>query len=79
MTLAHAHAAFSQVWPAFALVAGLLLVGATAAREGLFAQAGALAARAPGGGTTLLASLLLLTAVVTAVLNLDTAVVFLTP
>jgi len=79
VTLAHAHEAFSQVWPAFALVAGLLLVGATAAREGLFANAGTLAARAPGGGTTLLASLLLLTAVVTAVLNLDTAVVFLTP
>lgn len=67
------------MWPAFALVAGLLLVGATAAREGLFAKAGTLAARAPGGGSTLLASLLLLTAVVTAVLNLDTAVVFLTP
>ena len=79
MTLAHAHEAFSQVWPAFALVAGLLLVGATAAREGLFAKAGTLAARAPGGGATLLASLLVLTAVVTAVLNLDTAVVFLTP
>ncbi|HEY2074252.1 MAG TPA: SLC13 family permease [Gaiellaceae bacterium] len=77
--LAHAHEAFSQVWPAFALVAGLLLVGATAAREGLFAEGGALAARVPGGGTALLASLLLLTAVVTAVLNLDTAVVFLTP
>jgi arsenical pump membrane protein len=79
VTLAHAHEAFSQVWPAFALVAGLLLVGAAAAREGLFAEAGALAARAPGGGTMLLTSLLLLTAVVTAVLNLDTAVVFLTP
>lgn len=79
MTWTHAHEAFSQAWPAFALVAGLLLVGATAAREGLFAELGALAARTPGGGTTLLASLLLVTAVVTAVLNLDTAVVFLTP
>jgi arsenical pump membrane protein len=77
--LHHAHQAFTQVWPAFALVAGLLLVGAAAAREGLFAEAGALAARAPGGGTTLLASMLFLTALVTAVLNLDTAVVFLTP
>jgi arsenical pump membrane protein len=38
-------AAFEQAWPAFALVAGLLLVGATAAREGLFAGAGALVAR----------------------------------
>ena len=79
MTTSHAHEAFSQAWPAFALVAGLLLVGATAARDGLFAAAGALAARAPGGGTALLASLLLVTAFVTAVLNLDTAVVFMTP
>src|SRR5213079_122704 len=74
-----AHAAFSQAWPAFALVAGLLLVGAAAAREGLFGELGAFAARTPGGGTALLTSLLLVTAVVTAVLNLDTAVVFLTP
>jgi len=79
VTLHHAHEAFSQAWPAFALVAGLLLVGATAAREGLFAEAGALVSRIPGSGTVLLASLLLFTAVVTAVLNLDTAVVFLTP
>lgn len=75
----HLHEAFSQSWPAFALVAGLLLVGAAAAREGLFAEAGALAARAPGGATALLAALLLVEAAVTAVLNLDTAVVFFTP
>jgi arsenical pump membrane protein len=79
VTLDHAHEAFSQAWPAFALVAGLLLIGATAAREGLFEEAGALAARVRGGGTVLLASLLLVTAAITAVLNLDTAVVFLTP
>jgi arsenical pump membrane protein len=79
VTWQHAHEAFSQAWPAFALVAGLLLIGAAAAREGLFTEAGALAARARGGGTVLLCELLLLTAVVTAVLNLDTAVVFLTP
>jgi arsenical pump membrane protein len=83
MELAHLtlslQAAFSQAWPAFALVAGLLLVGATAAREGVFAGAGAFAARAPGGALVLLASLLLLEAAVTAVLNLDTAVVFMTP
>jgi arsenical pump membrane protein len=79
VTWRHAHEAFSQAWPAFALVAGLLLIGATAAREGLFEEAGALAARVRGGGTVLLAALLLVTAVFTAVLNLDTAVVFLTP
>jgi arsenical pump membrane protein len=75
----HLHEAFSQAWPAFALVAGLLLVGAAAAREGIFAAAGALAARAPGGAFVLLALLLSLEALVTAVLNLDTAVVFMTP
>lgn len=79
MTWGHAHEAFSQAWPAFALVAGLLLIGATAAREGLFEETGALAARVRGGGTVLLTSLLLVTAAITAVLNLDTAVVFLTP
>ena len=73
------HEAFSQAWPAFALVAGLLLVGAAAASEGLFAAAGALVARAPGGATTLLVLLLLCEAAVTAILNLDTAVVFMTP
>jgi arsenical pump membrane protein len=72
-------AAFGQAWPAFALVAGLLLIGAAAAREGVFAAAGALVARSPGGAIPLLAGLLLVEAVVTAVLNLDTAVVFLTP
>jgi arsenical pump membrane protein len=70
---------FEQAWPAFALVAGLLLIGAAAAREGLFAAAGAFVARAPGGAFALLAGLLALEAVVTAVLNLDTAVVFMTP
>src|SRR6185437_4705005 len=43
---------------AFALVAGLLLIGAVAAREGVFAEAGALVARAPGGPFVLLAGLL---------------------
>jgi arsenical pump membrane protein len=71
--------AFGQAWPAFALVAGLLLIGATAAGEGLFAATGARAARLRGGRLTLLATLLLVEAAVTAVLNLDTAVVFMTP
>jgi arsenical pump membrane protein len=71
--------AFAQAWPAFALVAGLLLIGAAAAREGLFAATGARVALAPGGSLGLLAGLLLVEALVTAVLNLDTAVVFMTP
>jgi hypothetical protein len=42
---ADVQAAFSQAWPAFALVAGLLLAGACAAEEGLFAAAGRRAVR----------------------------------
>jgi arsenical pump membrane protein len=71
--------AFSQAWPAFALVAGLLLIGAAANKDGLFAATGRFVARAPGGPVVLLAGLLLCEALVTAVLNLDTAVVFMTP
>lgn len=72
-------AAFEQAWPAFALVAGLLLIGAAAAGEGLFAAVGRAVARAPGGAHALLVGLLLVEAAVVAVLNLDTAVVFMTP
>jgi arsenical pump membrane protein len=61
------------------LVAGLLLVGAAAGADGLFEAAGARVERMPGGGTALLAACLALVAVTTALLNLDTAVVFLTP
>lgn len=68
-----------QVWPAFALVTGLVLVGVVAEGEGLFAAAGALLARAPTGAVGVYALALGLVAVVTAVLNLDTSVVFLTP
>jgi arsenical pump membrane protein len=74
-----AAAAASQAWPAFVLVAGLLVIGELAARDGLFAAAGAAAARLPGEGFALFGALSLLVAVVTAVLNLDTSVVFLTP
>jgi arsenical pump membrane protein len=48
-------------------------------RDGLFAWGGARLEALPGGGLALLGAALLLDAVVTAVLNLDTAVVFLTP
>ncbi|HEY5343730.1 MAG TPA: hypothetical protein VIJ66_08760 [Solirubrobacteraceae bacterium] len=41
--------AFQQAWPAFVLVTGLLLVGLVAHSDGLFAQAGALLERLPGG------------------------------
>ena len=72
-------AAATQAWPPFVLVAGLLLIGAVAAHDGLFEALGARVARARLSGYSLLLALLALVAVVTAVLNLDTSVVFLTP
>jgi arsenical pump membrane protein len=69
----------ADVWPPFVLVAGLLLIGSVAAADGLFEAVGARLARAPLRPRGLLVALLGLVAVVTAVLNLDTAVVFLTP
>jgi arsenical pump membrane protein len=72
-------AALHQSWPPFVLIAGLLLIGLLANRDGLFAWGGARLESLPGGGLALLGAALLLDAVVTAVLNLDTAVVFLTP
>jgi arsenical pump membrane protein len=68
-----------QTWPPFALVAGLLLVGAAADGDGLFKTMGTRLAQAPASGLVLYAAALAAVAVVTAVLNLDTAVVFLTP
>jgi arsenical pump membrane protein len=72
-------AAFQQAWPAFVLVTGLLLVGLVANSDGLFAQAGRLLERLPGPPLVLLIAGMMLLALVTAVLNLDTSVVFLTP
>jgi arsenical pump membrane protein len=71
--------ALGQAWPPFVLVAGLLLIGAVVEADGLFAAVGARIERISGGPVILLATLLALEALVTAVLNLDTAVVFLTP
>src|SRR5438477_7968243 len=72
-------AAAEQAWPPFVLVAGLLLIGSVAGTDGLFEAVGARLARAPLSPRALLLALLALVAIVTAVLNLDTAVVFLTP
>jgi arsenical pump membrane protein len=69
----------AQAWPAFALVTGLLLIGRVAAQDDLFAAAGSRIAALPGGPAALLAGMLGLVAATTVVLNLDTAVVFLTP
>jgi arsenical pump membrane protein len=70
--------AASQVWPPFVLVAGLLLVGLVAEEDGLFRAAGYRLARLAPGGLSLFAGAATLVALVTAVLNLDTSVVFLT-
>ncbi|HEX3425204.1 MAG TPA: SLC13 family permease [Acidimicrobiales bacterium] len=71
--------ALSRTWSPFVLVAGLLLIGEVAHEEGAFDRAAATAARLPGGEVVLLVALLGLAAAVTAVLNLDTSVAFLTP
>jgi arsenical pump membrane protein len=68
-----------QVWQPFALIAGLLLIGRIAASDGLFEAVGARLAKILTNGVALFASLMLMVALVTAVLNLDTSVVFLTP
>ncbi len=72
-------AAASQTWPPFALVVGLLLIGVVANGDGVFAAAGTALARLRVHQAGMLVTLLGLVAVVTAVLNLDTSVAFLTP
>ena len=76
---AHARAALEQAWPPFVLVTGLLLIGQLADADGLYGAAAARLERLPGGAATSLLACLGLVAAVTAVLNLDTAAVFLTP
>jgi arsenical pump membrane protein len=72
-------AAVGQDWSPFVLVAGLLLIGLVADDDGLFAAAGDRLARLSGGAFTLFAGAAVLVGVVTALLNLDTSVAFLTP
>ena len=74
-----ARAAAAQDWPAFVLVAGLLLVGLVAHEDGLFAAAGHALARICGRGVVLYAAGCLLVVAVTTLLNLDTSVTFVTP
>jgi arsenical pump membrane protein len=61
------------------LVAGLLLIGLVANGDGLFAFAGRQLGRVAGNGTVLFAGAVVVVAAVTATLNLDTSVAFLTP
>lgn len=74
-----ARSAVSQVWSPFVLVAGLLLVGLVADADGLFAAAGHLLARTARRGALVFLGATVLVGAVTALLNLDTAVAFLTP
>jgi len=76
---AAAGSAASQAWPAFVLVAGLLLVGLVAASDGLFIAAGRALSRACPTPALLFTGLAAVIVVVSALLNLDTAVAFLTP
>jgi len=74
-----ATASAAQVWPPFVLVAGLLLIGLVADDDGLFAFAGDRLSSVATNGFALFAGAALLIGLVTAVLNLDTSVAFLTP
>jgi arsenical pump membrane protein len=74
-----ARGAAAQTWTPFVLVAGLLLIGLVAERDGLFRAAGTRLARVGGHGILFFAGATLLIVVVTATLNLDTSVVFVTP
>ena len=74
-----ARAAASQDWSPFVLVSGLLLVGLVADDDGLFKAAGNRLARASSSGLLLFVGATALIGMVTAVLNLDTSVAFLTP
>jgi len=76
---ANAVSAAGQDWPPFVLVTGLLLVGLVANDDGLFEAAGNRLARLSTNGLVLFMGAALLIGSVTAVLNLDTSVAFLTP
>jgi arsenical pump membrane protein len=76
---ADARSAAAQNWPPFVLVVGLLLIGLVADDDGLFAAAGHRLARSLRNGVVLYVGAVLTIAIVTALLNLDTSVAFLTP
>ena len=77
--MTHLVQSLSHSWPPFVLIIGLLMIGHCAAREGLFEYIGGVVARTPGNDLSLLLVTMAFVAVVTALLNLDTSVVFMTP
>jgi arsenical pump membrane protein len=74
-----AGSAASQDWSPFVLVAGLLLVGLVADDDRLFSAVGERLAGVARSGAVLYAGAVVLVVAVTALLNLDTSVAFLTP
>ena len=74
-----ARAAAGQVWSPFVLVTGLLLIGLVANDDGVFEWFGAMLTRISSRGEVVFAGAATVIVVVTATLNLDTAVAFLTP
>jgi arsenical pump membrane protein len=74
-----AHSAAAQDWSPFVLVAGRLLIGRVAGDDGLFAAAGRRLAGTARSGVLLFVGTTVLVGSVTALLNLDTSVAFLTP
>jgi arsenical pump membrane protein len=76
---AAARSAAAQDWTPFVLVTGLLLVGLVADGDGLFAAAGYHAGRMAPRSGILFAGAAVLVGLVSATLNLDTSVAFLTP
>src|SRR4030081_1312052 len=74
-----ARSAAAQDWSPFVLVAGLLLIGLVAEEDSIFSAAGHRLAGVARSGGALLAGAAVLLATVSAVLNLDTSVAFLTP
>ncbi|HVB05287.1 MAG TPA: SLC13 family permease [Acidimicrobiales bacterium] len=74
-----AAAAVAQDWAPFVLVAGLLVIGVLADDDRLFAAVGERLARAAHHSATLFVGAAAVVGVVTALLNLDTSVAFLTP
>jgi arsenical pump membrane protein len=74
-----ARSAAAQTWTPFVLVAGLLLIGLVAEEEGLFGAAGSVLARFARHGIGMYLGATALIVLVTATLNLDTSVVFVTP
>jgi arsenical pump membrane protein len=74
-----ARMAAAQDWSPFVLVSGLLLIGLVADDDRLFSALGHWFARSARSGLVLFVGAAVMVGAVTAVLNLDTSVAFLTP